>query len=51
MLLPHAQFDQDLRYPLRQLALGIGASSAIFTVVNSVLLRPIPYPESGRLIG
>jgi putative ABC transport system permease protein len=57
-------FLQDLRYGLRMhakdvvftgiavftLALGIGASTAVFSVVNAILVKPLPYPNSERVV-
>ena len=32
------------------IALGVGATTTIFTAVNSLILRPLPYPEAGRIV-
>ena len=60
-----AGWTQDVRFAFRQirkrpgfallailtLTIGIGANTAVFSVVNGVLLRPLPFTDAGRLVG
>src|SRR5438552_19073530 len=57
-------FERDVRYAIRgvgkspgflvvvvlSLALGIAANSTIFSVLNAILFRPLPYPDQERLV-
>src|SRR5579872_5590954 len=57
-------FTQDLKYALRTmaktrgitaiaaltLALGIGASTAVFSLINAILLKPLPYPDANKIV-